>query len=97
MSTPSGPGSRVPIPKKRLRLSRRRAARRRGFAAFLGVVVVVIAALGWAATRDGNERAATGPSGATSPAPGASGGTGNGASPSPGGVTIVPGEAPIAA
>jgi phospholipase C len=62
---------------------------------FLAAVVLVIAAIGWAATRDGNERAATGPSGATSPAPGASGGTGNGASPSPGGVTIVPGETPI--
>ena len=95
MSTPSGPGSRVPIPRKRLRLSRRRAARRRGFAAFLAAVVLVIAAIGWASTRDGDERAATGPSGATSPAPGASGGTGNGASPSPGGVTIVPGETPI--
>ena len=95
MSTPSGPGSRVPIPRERLRFSRRRAARRRGFAAFLAAVVLVIAAIGWASTRDGDERAATGPSGATSPATGASGGTGNGASPSPGGVTIVPGETPI--
>ena len=42
MSYSPGPGSRVPIPRARLRFDRRRAARRRGFAAFLGALVVVI-------------------------------------------------------
>ena len=96
MSSPSGPGSRVPIPRKRLRFARRRVARRRGFAFFLGVLVIAIAALGWASTRGGEDQASTGPSGGTSPTTGPTGGTGNGGSPSPGGGgTIVPGETPI--
>jgi phospholipase C len=91
-----GPGSRAPIPRRRLRFARRRSARRRGFAAFLGSLVVVIAALGWASTRDGGEGRATGPTrpGTSSPSPGG-GETGSGTSPSPSGSTIVPGETPI--
>ena len=42
MSAPSGPGSRVPIPPRRLRFDKRRAARRRGFAVFLGVLALNI-------------------------------------------------------
>ncbi|HEU5225721.1 MAG TPA: alkaline phosphatase family protein, partial [Actinomycetota bacterium] len=92
MSEPSGPGSRVPIPRRQLRFDRRRAARRRGFAVFLGVVVVAIAALGLASTRGDEEAVSTGPSGGTSPATGgtgASGSSGNGTG------AIVPGETPI--
>ncbi len=93
MSSPSGPGSRVPIPNKRLRFSRRRAARRRGFAAFLGALVLVIGALAWASTRGGDDRATPTPTGETSSR--TTGGTaGPSASPTPSG-TIVPGETPI--
>src|SRR6185436_15924323 len=62
MSEPSGPGSRVPIPRGRRRFDRRRAWWR-GLAAFLGVVVA-IAAFGWA-TRGGEDGASTGPCGET--------------------------------
>ena len=95
MSEPSGPGSRVPIPRGRQRFDRRRAARLRGLAVFIGVVVVAIAALGWASTRGGKDEASTGPSGATSPATGSNGGTGAGGSSGNGGETVVPGETPI--
>ncbi len=95
MSAPSGPGSRVPIPRRRLRFDKRRAARRRGFAVFLGVLVIAVAALGWASTLGDEERAATGPSGGTSPATGSNGGTGASGSSGNGGGTIVPGETPI--
>jgi phospholipase C len=61
-----GPGSRVPIPRSRLRIDRRRAARRRGFAAFLGVLVLVIA-VGAIALRGGDEDAG-GPGRPTGPA-----------------------------
>src|SRR6185436_18800676 len=96
MSAPSGPGSRVPIPRRRLRFDKRRAARLRGFAVFLGVLVIAIAALGWASTLGDEERAATGPPGGTSPTTGPTGGTGaSGSSGGGGGGTIVPGETPI--
>jgi len=95
MSAPSGPGSRVPIPRRRLRFDKRRAARRRGFAVLLGVLVIAIAALGWASTLGEQERAVTGPSGGTSPATGSNGGTGAGGSSGNGGGTIIPGETPI--
>src|ERR687897_181686 len=95
MSAPSGPGSRVPIPRRRLRFNRRRAARRRGFALFLGAVVVAIAALGWASTRGGEDGASTPPSVGTSPTTGSNAGTGAGGSSGSGGGTIVPGETPI--
>src|SRR4029453_17399658 len=96
MSEPSGPGSRVPIPRRQLRFDRRRAARRRGFAVFLGVVVVAIAALGWASTRGDEEAVSTGPSGGTSPATGSNGGTGASGASGNGAGAIVPGETPIA-
>jgi len=95
MSAPSGPGSRVPIPRRRLRFDRRRAAQRRGFAVFFGVVVVAIAALGWASTRGDKDGASTGPPGGTSTETGSSGGTGAGGSSGNVGGTIVPGETPI--
>src|SRR5215207_3904270 len=94
MSAPSGPGSRVPIPRARRRFDRRRAARRRGLAVFLGAVVVAIAAFGWASSRGDEDEASTGPSGETPPATGSTGGTGADGSPGDGG-TIVPGETPI--
>ena len=95
MSSPSGPsrpGSQVP--NTRLRFSRRRSARRRGFAAFLGVLVIVIAALAWGSTR-GGETSASGPTGRNTAATGPNGGTGTtgGATGAPG--TIVPGQTPI--
>jgi len=95
MSAPSGPGSRVPIPRRRLRFDKRRAARRRGFAVFLGVLVIAIAALGWASTLGEEERAATGPSGGTSPTTGSNGGSGASGASGNGGGTIVPGQTPI--
>src|SRR5262245_30662465 len=95
-SGPSRPGSRVPIPNQR-RLARRRAARRRGFAVFLGGLVVVVAALGWAATRGSDQNAASGATGGGTAASGPNGGTGNGggATGNAGGGTIVPGQTPI--
>ena len=92
-SGPSRPGSQVP--KSRLRFSRRRAARRRGFAAFLGVLVVVIAALGWAATRGGGRTNASGQTGGNTAATGPNGGTGTSGGSTGGAGTIVPGETPI--
>jgi phospholipase C len=88
-----GPGSRVPVPRNRLRVRRRRAARRRGFVAFAGLVVLVIAALAWAASRGGDDDRAdtTGPSAQTGPG-GGDGGSGDGDG---GGSGIVPGETPI--
>ena len=91
MSYSPGPGSRVPIPRSRRRLQRRRAARRRGFAAFIGLVVVVIAVMAWAGG-DGDDRAGTGPTGST---PGTRGPTGTGATGPGTGPQIVPGETPI--
>lgn len=98
MSYDPRPGSRVPIPKRRLRFDRRRAARRRGFAVFLAVLIVGIAALAWAMGRDdgedraGGETAPTGPSATGETSGGGTGTTGNGEGSGP---TIVPGETPI--
>src|SRR3990170_8835309 len=98
MSYTPGPGSRVPIPRSRLRFDRRRAARRRGFAAFLGVLAVVVAALAWANVGGDEERAGvSGDTGAAtgstsgSTGPGGTGGTGSLGS----GSEIVPGQTPI--
>ncbi|HEY7659215.1 MAG TPA: alkaline phosphatase family protein [Actinomycetota bacterium] len=102
MSYSPGPGSRVPVPRRPSRVDRRRAARRRGFAVFAGVLVLVIAALAWASGgAPEDDRAEPTGSDATGPSGGSTGdgngnGDGNGASPSPGGgSTIVPGETPI--
>lgn len=96
MSYSPGPGSRVPIPKSRLRFDRRRAARRRGFLAFLGLLAVVIVAMALASVGADEDRAdgtqLTGS--ATGPTDG--GGTGAGATGSTGsGFEIVPGQTPI--
>jgi phospholipase C len=97
MSYTPGPGSRVPVPRSRVRFDRRRAARRRGFATFLGVVAVVIAALAWAGTAGEEDRAGDGPAGTATGAGDGSGtgpdaGTGASGSTGPG---IVPGQTPI--
>src|SRR4029450_13897042 len=92
MSEPSGPGWRVPIPRRQLRFDRRRAARRRGFAGFLGVVVGAIAGWGGASARGDEEAVSTGPSGGTSPATGSNGGTGASGPSGNGAGAIVPGR-----
>ncbi len=102
MSVPSGPGSRVPVPKRRLRFDKRRAARRRGFAAFLLALAVVIAGLAWAAGRgDDTDQAGGTGDGATAPVTGGTGtgngdgdGNGDGSGPT-NDQTIVPGQTPI--
>jgi phospholipase C len=84
------------VPRQRSRLDRRRAARRRGFATFLGVVVVFIGFLAWATGGGGEDGAAgltslTGPTATGSDGDGGDGdGDGNGD-----GVVIVPGQTPI--
>ncbi|HET8526661.1 MAG TPA: alkaline phosphatase family protein [Actinomycetota bacterium] len=92
-SGPSRPGSK--IPNSRLRFSRRRSARRRGFAAFLGVLVIVVGALAWAAARGGGRTSASGPTGGNTAATGSNGGTGTTGGTTGGAGTIVPGETPI--
>jgi phospholipase C len=88
----------VPVPRRRLRFDRRRAARRRGFAVFLVVAIVAIAALAWAMNRgDGGDRAGgetptTGPGPTGETTGGGTGGTGGTGGSGP---TIVPGETPI--
>jgi phospholipase C len=92
------PGSRVPVPRRRLRLDRRRAARRRGFALFLVVAIVAIAALAWAMNRDGGDDRAGGETSPTGPGPTgetSAGATGPTATGDGSGPTIVPGETPI--
>jgi phospholipase C len=92
------PGSRVPVPRRRLRLDRRRAARRRGFALFLVVAIVAIAALAWAMNRDGGGDRAGGETSPTGPGPTgetSAGATGPTATGDGSGPTIVPGETPI--
>jgi phospholipase C len=80
-------------------MARRRAARRRGFLAFLLVVAVVAGALAWARSGGDAEVAATGtpsPSGGKhggGSGDGGDGGDGGSGTPSPG--AIVPGENPI--
>jgi phospholipase C len=95
MSSPSGPGSRVPVPRNRLRFSRRRATwRRRGFAAFLGLVVVAIGVMAWA-TRGGDGERAGGTTAPTGSSGTGSGGSATGATGASGGTVIVPGQTPI--
>jgi phospholipase C len=95
-----GPGSRLPVPRGQRRLARRRAARRRGFLAFVGVLVLFILVAAWAmGGQDGGEQGQgngepTGPTGAGNGNGNGNGGGDGGTSPSPGG-TIVPGETPI--
>ena len=97
MSYTPGPGSRVPVPRSRIRFQRRRAARRRGFLIFVVVVVVLTAVMVWAWGRpDGNGGSAVAPSpnGAGNGGPPPSGppdGNGDGSEPT----VIVPGETPI--
>jgi phospholipase C len=91
-----GPGSRVPVPRNRLRFNRRRARRRRGFAVFLVLVVGFIAVLAWATAGEQEGDRAGGTTAPTGPT--ATGG-GNGETGSPDGEgegpVIVPGETPI--
>jgi len=91
MSYTPGPGSRVPIPRSRLRFDRRRAARRRGFVVLLGLLAAVIAALAWAGAGGEDELAGAG---TTGPATGGTG-TGTGGTGSTGPTGIVPGQTPI--
>jgi phospholipase C len=77
-----------------LRFERRRAARRRGFAVFLGVLAVVIGALAWAGGGDDADRAG----GSTGEDGGIGGGTTGpptGATGETGGTGVVPGQTPI--
>jgi phospholipase C len=63
-----GPGSRVPVPRSRLRFKRRRAARRRGLILFLGLVVALTGVMAWATGRPGENdgvEARRSPTGAT--------------------------------
>ncbi|HZD18498.1 MAG TPA: alkaline phosphatase family protein, partial [Actinomycetota bacterium] len=95
MSYSPGPGSRVPVPRSRLRSDRRRAARRRGFVAFLAVVLLVIGWQAWGALDGDGERVGVSPPAPTGGDGGAAGDGGKGNSegePSP---QIVPGETPI--
>ena len=101
MSVPSGRNSRAPTPRER-RLARRRAARRRGFAVLVAVLVVVIAGLAWATgLGDDTDRASgtggdvTAPTGDGAPGNGNGGETGHGGTGPSGGQTIVPGQTPI--
>jgi phospholipase C len=90
-----GPGSRVPVPKNRLRFDRRRAARRRGFALFLVVTLVLIAVAALAVRGGGKEGTSASPTGSTGGSTGGGGHGGGGTgSTNPGG-TIVPGQTPI--
>ena len=100
MSSSSGPGSRVPVPRNRLRFNRRRVRRRRGFAAFLGLVVVAIGVMAWAISRDGGggSTALTGSTGSTTTGPGGTSGGpsgGSGGDGEGGATQIVPGQTPI--
>ncbi len=98
MSSTSGPGSRVPTPRGQ-RYAKRRAARRRGFAVLIALLVVVIAGLAWATgIGDDIDRAdeTGGPTAATGNGePGGGDGNGGGGTGPTGGQTIVPGQTPI--
>jgi len=89
-----GPGSRVPVPRNRLRLNRRRTARRRGFVAFLLLVAVAIGWQAWGALDGADERTATTPTPA-GPGGAGNGGNGDGGDDGDGQPQIVPGETPI--
>ena len=97
MSSTSGPGSRVPVPRGQ-RSAKRRAACRRGFVALVAALVVVIAGLA-RATSHGEDADRAGETGndVTSPTGGEGPGNGNGdgGTGPTGGQTIVPGETPI--
>jgi phospholipase C len=97
MSYTPGPGSRVPIPRSRRRFERRRVRRRRGFVAFVGILVLLIAVMAWANGRGGGDRVdgATSPTGPTDGGNGGGNGDGNPGDGNGDGTTIVPGETPI--
>jgi phospholipase C len=89
----------LPVPRGRGRLARRRAARRRGFVAFLGVLVLLIVVAAWAGGGDDTGEQAQGDGQSNGQTDGGNPdgdgqGGGGGASPSPS-TTIVPGETPI--
>lgn len=85
-----GPGSRLPVPRGRARLDRRRAARRRGFVALSVVLLIIIAWFAWPSGGDDGELAGGSPT--PSSGHGGNGGNGGGGpSTSPG----VPTDAPI--
>jgi phospholipase C len=100
MSSTSGPGSRVPTPRGQ-RFAKRRAARRRGFAVLIALLVLVIAGLAWATglgdetDRAGGPTAAPGNEEPDGGPGGGGGGTGNGGTGPTGGQAIVPGQTPI--
>ena len=89
-----GPGSRLPVPRDRRRLARRRAARRRGFVAFLAVIALLAVVLAWARGGDDGTQV-QGANGQGSGQTGANGGGGGdgGVSPTPG--EGLPDEMPI--
>ena len=94
-----GPGSRLPVPRGRGRAARRAAARRRGFVAFLGVLVLFIVVAAWAVGGDDAGEQAQGDGGSNGQTDGngtsdGDGGNGGGPSSSPS-PAIVPGETPI--
>ncbi|HEU4356525.1 MAG TPA: alkaline phosphatase family protein, partial [Actinomycetota bacterium] len=98
MSYTPGPGSRLPVPRGQGRMARRRAAKRRGFIAFSGVLLLFIIVAAWAlGGEDGGERAqdgtTTGPTAGNGNGDGKGDGGGNGGGTGTG--TIVPGETPI--
>jgi phospholipase C len=97
MSSTSGPGSRVPTPRGQ-RYAKRRAARRRGFAVLIALLVVVIAGLAWA-TGLGDDTDEAGDTGGPTAATGNEGpggdGDGDGATGPTDGRSIVPGQTPI--
>jgi phospholipase C len=90
-----GPGSRLPVPKNRRRLQRRRAARRRGFVAFLALVALVAVVFAWARPGGDEGGQAQGGGGHGAGQTGTDGGgNGNGGgSPSPS--TGLPSDVPI--
>lgn len=97
MSYSPGPGSRVPVPRSRRALERRRAARRRGFTAFLGLVILITGVFAWVNARGDEDRAGdTGPTGPTdATGGGTTGNDGDGDGGDGPSGTIVPGETPI--
>ncbi len=97
MSHSPGPGSRVPVPRNRLRFSRRRTARRRGFIAFAVVVALLIGWRAWAALDRDEDRVGVMPTptgttggGGDGDGDGDRGGDGDDVQPQ-----IAPGETPI--
>ncbi|MGZ5300078.1 MAG: phospholipase C [Actinomycetota bacterium] len=96
MSYTPGPGSRLPVPRGQGRLARRRAARRRGFVAFVGVLVMFILVAAWAMGGGDEGEQTQGNGQTTGPTGGNGDGNGNNGNTSPTpSATIVPGESPI--